>query len=83
MSNIFTGKNLGYGAAHNVALKEILNKSEYHLIINPDVCFEPAIINKLYNYALIHPEVGHILPKVLYPDGNIQYACKLIPTSSV
>jgi GT2 family glycosyltransferase len=25
-------------------------------------------------------DIGHLMPKVLYPDGQIQYLCKLIPT---
>lgn len=25
-------------------------------------------------------EIGHLMPKVFYPDGNIQYLCKLLPT---
>jgi GT2 family glycosyltransferase len=25
-------------------------------------------------------DVGLVMPKVLYPDGNIQYLCKLLPT---
>lgn len=77
---IFTGKNPGYGAAHNIAIKQIIDKSEYHLVLNPDVYFEPEILNVLYNYASANSAVGHLIPKVLYPDGRLQYVCKLIPT---
>lgn len=77
---IFNKNNLGYGAGHNVALRQVLNQSEYHLILNPDVYFEPRILSALYGYASANPSVGQIIPKVLYPDGNIQYVCKLIPT---
>ena len=35
---IFTGKNLGYGTGHNLALRISLNSNlPYHLIINPDI----------------------------------------------
>ncbi|MDM7274412.1 hypothetical protein [Sulfurihydrogenibium azorense] len=27
-----------------------------------------------------HPDVGNVIPKVDYPDGSIQYLCKLLPT---
>ena len=27
-----------------------------------------------------HPEVGSLMPKVVYPDGSLQYLCKLLPT---
>ena len=27
-----------------------------------------------------NPDVGLVMPKVLYPNGEIQYLCKLLPT---
>lgn len=77
---IFGGKNIGFGAAHNIALRQTINKSEYHLVLNPDVYFDANIIEELYKYALANRSVGQIIPKVLYPDGKLQYVCKLIPT---
>lgn len=77
---IFIGKNLGYGAAHNIALRQTMNSSEYHLVLNPDVYFSEEVIQELYNYASANPSIGHIIPKVVYPDGTLQYVCKLIPT---
>ena len=38
---IFMGKNEGYGAGHNIAIKKILNSSTYHFVLNPDISFEP------------------------------------------
>ncbi|MGI8952522.1 MAG: glycosyltransferase [Chitinophagaceae bacterium] len=77
---IFTGKNVGYGAGHNIALGQSLTQSEYHLVLNPDVYFEEGVVETLYQYASKHSTVGHIMPKTLYPNGEIQYACKLIPS---
>lgn len=77
---VFNGKNRGFGAAHNQILDKVLGKSKYHLIMNPDVYFEKRVIEKLFDYMEEHPDVGSVLPKVLYPDGNIQYLCKLLPT---
>ena len=28
----------------------------------------------------LHPEVGNIMPKIIYPDGELQYLCKLLPS---
>jgi len=36
---ISNSKNLGFGAAHNIAIRKILNTSRYHLVLNPDVFF--------------------------------------------
>ena len=77
---IFNNKNFGYGTAHNIALRKTLDESEFHLVLNPDVYFEPEILNELYNYALANSLAGHIMPKIFYPDGSVQYVCKLIPT---
>lgn len=77
---LFVGKNVGYGAGHNIALKEAINQSEYHLVFNPDVYFDENVIEELYHYASTNPLTGHIMPKILYPDGSLQYSCKLVPT---
>lgn len=81
ISYIFNNKNLGYGTAHNIALrKAIALGSEYHIILNPDISFESFIIDELKRYADNHEDVVNMLPKVIYPNGEIQHLCKLFPT---
>ncbi|QJA06970.1 glycosyltransferase family 2 protein [Thermosulfurimonas marina] len=78
---IFNGKNLGFGKAHNIALrKSIEEKVPYHLVLNPDVYFEKGVLEELYKFMEENTDVGLVMPKVLYPDGKIQYLCKLLPT---
>ncbi len=77
---IHNPSNPGFGAAHNIAIKMALDKSRYHLILNPDIYFEPGTLELLYNYMENNLDVGHVMPKVLYPDGSIQYLCKTNPT---
>lgn len=77
---IFTGENLGYGSGHNIALRENLATSEYQLVLNPDVTFEPEVPAALCQFMSSHPEVGLVMPKVLYPDGSEQRLCKRLPT---
>ncbi len=77
----FLGKNIGYGSAHNIALREsIAQGAEYHLVVNSDIQFHPDILTELTTYMDEHPRVGHIMPKVVYPNGDTQYLCKLLPT---
>ena len=76
----FNNKNLGFGAGHNTILREILNETNYHIILNPDVYFEEGVIQKLYTFMDQHSEIGQVMPKVLYPDGRLQPLCKLLPT---
>jgi len=76
-------KNLGYGASHNIALHEAIdNGSEFHIVLNPDIRFSAEVISELVSYMREHEDTAYILPKVLYPDGTIQYLCKLLPTPS-
>ncbi len=78
---IFNGKNLGYGAAHNIAIRKAIELgANYHVVLNPDVTFEPSVIGELARYAATHTDVVYMLPKVLYPNGDTQHLCKLLPT---
>lgn len=78
---IYNNKNLGYGAAHNIAIKKSIDSgTPYHLILNPDVTFEKGVLEKLYFYMEQNRDTGLVMPEVLYPGGGIQYLCKLIPT---
>jgi GT2 family glycosyltransferase len=74
------GKNIGYGAGHNIALNKALQESEFHVVLNPDVYFDEGVVETIYKFASENSQVAQIMPKVLYPDGRLQYTCKLIPT---
>jgi GT2 family glycosyltransferase len=51
----------------------------YHLILNPDIMFDADSLDRLANVMDERPDVGLVMPKVLYPDGSNQYLCKLLP----
>ncbi|MGB5965975.1 MAG: glycosyltransferase family 2 protein [Sulfurimonadaceae bacterium] len=77
---VFNGKNLGYGTAHNIAIKRaIAQEGRYHLVLNPDIYFEKGVLETLQGYMDANPDVGLVMPKVLYPDGREQRLCKLTP----
>ena len=46
----FSGRNLGFGAGHNIAIRKLLGESDYHLIVNPDVRFGPEVLTALYQF---------------------------------
>lgn len=74
-------RNVGYGAGHNQALRRVLNsKSKYHLILNSDVYFDPSILNELLKYMDRNLDVAQVQPNIIYPDGRMQYTCRLLPT---
>jgi len=77
---IFNPSNPGYGAGHNIALRKSLELgARYHLVINADVYFDPPTIGILVDYMNRMSDVGLVMPKVLFPNGEIQYLCKLLP----
>jgi hypothetical protein len=78
---IFNNQNIGYGAAHNIALRKSIElQTDYHLVVNPDIVFEPEILDIIQGFMDKNTEIGHLMPKVFYPDGQIQFLCKLLPT---
>ena len=77
---IFNNENKGFGAAHNIAIKKGQQLAKYHLILNPDIEFERGVLEKIFHFMENNPQIGQLLPKVLYKDGNIQKLCKLLPT---
>lgn len=78
---IHSKANIGYGAGHNIAMRRSLEGGfDFHFIINPDIVFKPEVITTIANYMQIHPNVGLLMPKVLYPNGDVQYVCKLLPS---
>lgn len=73
--------NPGFGAAHNIAIRSSLDSgTDYHLVLNSDVYFDPEVIDRLHAFMDTHPQVGMVQPKVLYPDGSRQYTCRRLPT---
>lgn len=73
--------NPGYGAGHNIAInKAIEGGSKYHLVLNPDIYFDNTVIPRILNLMELDSSIGNVMPKVYYPDGSIQYLCKLLPT---
>ena len=77
---IFLNRNSGFGAGHNIAFEKAINqKVEYHFVINPDIFLESNVINNIVEFMDQNHEVGLLMPKILYPDGSIQYLPKLLP----
>ncbi|QTE21501.1 glycosyltransferase [Polaribacter cellanae] len=79
---IATGKNIGFGAGHNVVINSIKEVSNYHLILNPDVFFETNVILNLIKELEANDSLAMIAPKVLFPNGKHQYSCRRYPLIS-
>lgn len=77
---LYVGMNLGFGAAHNIALRRNLHRAPYQLAINPDIEMDPSVIPELVRFMDSHPQVGQVMPSIRYPDGSEQRLAKRLPT---
>ncbi|WP_375287579.1 glycosyltransferase, partial [Sphingomonas sp.] len=74
------GRNLGYGAGNNRALYASAGWSRHFLILNTDLVFDGAGLDRMVAYLDAHPDVALAAPRVVYPDGRLQTLCRLLPT---
>lgn len=78
---VFTGHNGGYGAGHNIALRNALAmRSDFHVVLNPDTVFKPDVIDSLVQFMKSDERIGQCMPRIISPDGELQYLCKLLPS---
>lgn len=77
---LFAGKNLGFGSAHNRALAMIAQTSDFHLFLNPDVVFDASVLPALVRHFDRSADVGVLMPRIEYPNGDLQRLCKLLPS---
>lgn len=80
VSYIFSGENLGFGRGHNLAFKNLKDKSDIHMIINPDVYFNSDEISSFLNWFYEQKEISLATTKVCYPDGENQNIVRNVPT---
>ena len=77
---LIPSENIGFGAGHNKAVRKILGKSDYHVIMNPDVYFDADALENLLDFIKKDEKIGLVAPKLVYPDNRVQYTCRLLPT---
>ncbi len=76
--------NVGYGAGHNKALRLAIedNDIKYHLVLNSDVYFEPSVLDKIASFMDSDEQIAQVQPYVTFPNGDLQYTVRLLPTPS-
>ncbi len=74
---IKSDRNLGMGGGNNLGISA--SQGRFILISNPDLVFSPAAVKQLYDYLREHPEAAIVGPKLLNPDGSLQYSCLRFP----
>jgi glycosyltransferase involved in cell wall biosynthesis len=67
--------NAGFGRNVNRALKPVAERGEDDVVIlNSDVIAQRGWLESLQYAAYASPEIAIVGPKLLYPDGSIQFA---------
>lgn len=70
--------NLGFAGGNNVAYRHAHGR--YFLLLNSDTVVRPGWLTELVRYADAHPRAGLIGPRLLNPDGSLQYSCRRFPS---
>jgi len=74
---IISGKNLGYGRAHNLTFSDGV---DYHLVLNPDVIFTTRSLFNALSFMEINKDCGLLSPQAFWRNGDRQYLCKRYPS---
>ena len=73
--------NVGYGAGHNQAIRRAIKLgAKYHLVLNSDVYFKPEVLDQIASYMDENVDVAQVQPYVTFPNGELQYTVRLLPT---
>lgn len=71
-------QNRGFAAGCNQSVGE--GRGRYSLLLNPDTVVPPCGLDELVQFADQYPQTGIVGPKLVYPDGRLQYSCRRFPT---
>lgn len=73
VKSIANKENLGFPKANNQAIR--MSSGPNILLLNPDTVVLQDSLKLMVRYLDTHPETGVVGPKILNPDGSIQYSC--------
>ncbi len=71
-------RNVGFGAAHNRAMR--LAMGRYWLILNSDATPAVGALRRLVEFLDRRPDVAVAGPRLRYPDGRVQQSRRRFPT---
>jgi len=77
---LFTGGNIGYGAAVNAGLADVTGG--WALVANPDVRFGPGSVDELLAATARWPRAATLGPAILTPRGELYPSARDLPRLS-
>jgi N-acetylglucosaminyl-diphospho-decaprenol L-rhamnosyltransferase len=75
---VSNSSNVGFAKANNQAAK--IAQGKVLIFLNPDTILSDQAIDSMYKYYCSHKETGVLGPKVVDPEGSLQYSCRRYPT---
>jgi N-acetylglucosaminyl-diphospho-decaprenol L-rhamnosyltransferase len=75
---VSNSSNVGFAKANNQAAK--IAQGKVLIFLNPDTILSDQAIGSMYKYYCSNTETGVLGPKVVNPDGSLQYSCRRYPT---
>jgi GT2 family glycosyltransferase len=70
-------RNLGFTGGHNFALGHI--RGQHAFLLNSDTIVHPGALEELVEFLEADPQRGIVAPKLLNPDGSLQYSARRFP----
>ena len=74
---LFNAQRLGFSANHNQVLSQA--RGRYYCVLNDDTVIHDRALDELVAYVDAHPRIGVAGPRLLNPDGTIQYSTFRFP----
>ncbi len=70
-------RNLGFTGGHNYLLGQ--RSAPHALLLNSDTIVHPGALSELLGFLRSHPDAGIVGPRLLNPDGSLQFSCRRFP----
>jgi GT2 family glycosyltransferase len=70
--------NIGFGAGHNRAMEAA--RGRLIMPLNSDTIVHAGALAAIIRFMQETPDAGIVGPKLLNPDGSLQYSCRKFPT---
>lgn len=71
-------RNQGFARPNNEGLRRA--RGRHLLLLNSDTVVRPGALIRLLEFLESHPDAGACGPRLVYPDGRLQYSAKGFPT---
>ncbi len=78
---ILNPDNVGFARACNQGMRAVT--APFCLLLNPDALPDAEALDWLVQLMRDYPRAGVVAPRLLNPDGSLQYSCRRFPTARV